>query len=86
MKRKYMENMRFNPPIFKKVRSTPIPNKRKYTLDLHPQSIKKCKHEHKHNNTHCIIHIHKYICNIYECSGIKIKTQLPDSHIPSYIV
>ena len=78
-KRKYMEYK--NPIILtttKKRKYSHIPTpKRKLQNQPSVKNPKKQKNRH----IHCIVHFEKYICDIYECCGIKHGYQ-QEIHMP----
>ena len=58
--------------------------KRKLTGKL--ESRKKSKLEESTDSLYsCLIHIQPYICDIYDCAGVKKRIQPPLNQIPSYI-
>ena len=37
------------------------------------------------DNRHCLVHEEEYICNIYDCSGVKCMKEYNQSSFMSYI-
>ena len=81
-KRKLPDNNYNSKPV-KRLRVYPPENCKKRKLNSILVFQKRQKNYH--DFCHCQVHVEKYICDIYECSGIGDKGVINEDHMP-YII
>jgi hypothetical protein len=68
--------------IRKRRKINPLKKRKRLCCDYNYKRMKFPKRNTQERNKHCLVHGEEYICDIYECSGIKYVDDKQPSFMP----